>query len=757
MTADLDIGLAGWTGSAAIAKIYRNQGSGVFVEETATALTGAWRVSLAWADYDGDSLQDLFIAGCTDSPCTTPVSRLYHNDGGGAFSALPAAPFPGVASGAAAWGDYNNDGKPDVLLTGFTSTVGITLTTGIAHLYKNDGAGTFSLQPTAVLSGMGNSAAAWGDYDNDGYLDVLLTGLTNTTRTLKLFHNQTDGTFEQLVGSGITTSVDLGAVAWGDYNGDRRLDLLITGDTSSGFSGVLYRNNSPAADTLPGAPTGLTSVLTSTTVTLGWSPSAGGTTPPAGLTYNVRLGTTPGGSQIVPGMARTDGKLLTPKWGNAGSGTSAVISNLPAGTTYYWSVQAVDNALNGSSISAEQVFTVEGTIQGLVAVNSSPTWLGSATTLTATITAGRNVTYAWEFGDGATATGAVVTHTYADVASYTAVVTARNPISSATAATTVLVPDFMDGEVGLPGVSSASLAWGDYDNDGFLDLLVTGNRGSAYIAKIYRRNGAGLTEVPGAGLTGVYRGSAAWGDYDNDGDLDLVVTGDTGAGLVARVYRNDGGGAFSPAAALPGVATGVAAWGDYDSDGALDVLLAGCTDAACTQRITSVYRNQGSGVFTEVASAGLAGIQDGSGAWGDFDNDGRLDILVAGYTGAARETHVYRNAGSGAFQDLGAWSLPTVRYGAVALSDFDRDGRLDTAICGEGAGGAHRRHLPEHRNGHLCPARRHRSDRRVTLLAGLGRPGQRRLPRPSARPAISARGHVSKIYQATTAAAPSPS
>jgi uncharacterized repeat protein (TIGR01451 family) len=684
---DMDIGLAGWTGSAAIAKVYRNQGNGVFAEVTTAGLTGSWRGSLAWSDYDGDGRQDLVIAGCTDSPCTTPSTRLYHNAGAGVFTPVSTAALPGVANGAAAWGDYNNDGKPDLILTGFTSTVGVSLTTGIASVYKNDGGGIFSPLETAGLAGMGNSAAAWGDYDNDGNLDVLLTGFTNTTRIIKVYHNDGDGTFSELVGPGIVTAVDVGAAAWADYNGDRRLDLLVTGDSGSGYSGVLYRNNAPAADVLPAAPSGLTTVLTSTTVTLGWAQSAAGSTPASGLTYNLRLGTTSGGSQIVPGMARSDGLLLAPRWGDAGALTGAVVSNLPPGATYYWSVQAVDNALNGSSFSAEQVFTVEGTIQGLLAVNDSPTWLNTSTTLTATITAGRNVTYSWDFGDGATATGAVVTHTYPAVGIYAAVVTARNPVSTTSAGSTVLVPNFMDAGVGLPGVSGAALAWGDYDNDGVLELLVTGSRGSSSIAKIYRRNGSGFTEVPGAGLTGVSRGSAAWGDYDNDGDLDLVVTGDTGSGLVARVYRNDGGGAFSPAAALPGVTSGVAAWGDYDNDGTLDLLLAGCTDAACTQRITSVYRNQGSGVFTELTSASLPGIQDGSGAWGDIDNDGRLDILISGYTGITRTTHVYRNAGGGVFQDLGSSGLPATRYGALALSDFDKDGRLDAAICGDTGSG----------------------------------------------------------------------
>jgi PKD repeat protein len=84
---------------------------------------------------------------------------------------------------------------------------------------------------------------------------------------------------------------------------------------------------------------------------------------------------------------------------------------------------------------------VEEAIEGLWATNDSPTPLGSATTLTATITAGSNVTYNWAFGDGDTGSGAVVAHTYPAVGVYTAIVTASNSVSLLTATTPVTITD----------------------------------------------------------------------------------------------------------------------------------------------------------------------------------------------------------------------------------------------------------------------------------------------------------------------------
>jgi hypothetical protein len=150
------------------------------------------------------------------------------------------------------------------------------------------------------------------------------------------------------------------SVAWGDYDNDGRLDILLTGKTNNGqFFGPnsqVWRNTS-ITNTPPGAPSGLNVTLAGLTATFTWNAASDAQTPASGLSYNLRVGTTPGGSDLVAPMAAASGLRRLPQLGNAQMVTFRSIGNLPLGQPIYWSVQAVDTAFAGSPFAPEQSFT----------------------------------------------------------------------------------------------------------------------------------------------------------------------------------------------------------------------------------------------------------------------------------------------------------------------------------------------------------------------------------------------------------------
>src|SRR6185295_5624613 len=107
----------------------------------------------------------------------------------------------------------------------------------------------------------------------------------------------------------------------------------------------------------PAAPAGLSATVNGTTMLLKWNAPADDHTPAAGLSYNVRIGTTSGGSDIVSAPALSNGVLRVPQMGSVRNG-SMTFNGLTPGQTYYWSVQAVDTSFAGSPFAPEQEFSI---------------------------------------------------------------------------------------------------------------------------------------------------------------------------------------------------------------------------------------------------------------------------------------------------------------------------------------------------------------------------------------------------------------
>ncbi|MEP4891944.1 MAG: VCBS repeat-containing protein [Aliiglaciecola sp.] len=306
-------------------------------------------------------------------------------------------------------------------------------------------------------------------------------------------------------------------------------------------------------------------------------------------------------------------------------------------------------------------------------------------------------------------------------------------------------------EMGLPtkGDQIRGVSWGDYDNDGDLDILGGSNEmpipSRTYV---FRNDGAVFKEVAesiGLAIPGRISRQSNWIDYDNDGDSDLYAANRTGAN---RLLKNENG-IFKPLSYASGVydsrRTVGACWFDIDNDGDLDFFLAnqsGDSDTVArndidkfvdiapelgmdeTQRLYAeggvgcatgdynndgfidlyvttyganlLYKNNGDGSFSEVGKA--MGVVDPdhavAAAWGDYNNDGYLDLIAVGYHKVNGQSEpygkLYRNTGTKFEVDERYPELTAAGDHGVEWIDFDDDGDLDLSVTdGYGKVGGH--------------------------------------------------------------------
>jgi hypothetical protein len=332
---------------------------------------------VAWGDYDNDGKLDILlkVPGATDN---WPTAKVYRNLGDGAFAdiglelpGLASEPFDGFIKkdfvSSVAWGDYNNDGKLDILLTNDSGGEPVVKVYRNAGGNINDHKGFYD---GVQIPGLYDAQATWGDYDNDGRLDILLRGRDRPyyeagQYITKIYRNTSSGSSDSF-DDGVQIYSDLepyggvGSTTWGDYDSDGKLDILL----AHGSTTKVFHNNTSNTNTPPSPPTGLTVEPDGRNVTFKWNRATDAQTPSLGLSYNLRVGTTPGGNDILSPMSLDDGTRQLVGLGNVNQNTQWQLKDLPLGT-YHWSVQAIDTAWAGSPFATEGSFTLANSSTGL--------------------------------------------------------------------------------------------------------------------------------------------------------------------------------------------------------------------------------------------------------------------------------------------------------------------------------------------------------------------------------------------------------
>lgn len=596
---DQDLLISGKTAAGSPStRLYLNDGGGKFTPASNQPFTDVYEGEISFADVDGDNDKDVLITGT--GPGNNTITELYANDGSGGFTLVSNIPFFSMAQGDLMWGDIDNDGDQDVIMSGDPSSG-----QGKSEVYLNDGSGSFTLDTRNALIPLRNSALALLDVDNDNDLDLILTGYTGISNAIKLYTNNGTGVFTE-VSQNFFKAVKDGILSYADIDGDQDLDVLLSGSYSSPVHiSRLYLNDG------------------------------------AGIFDEVP-------ANYFEGFMNGDVAIAD---FNNDNKKDILIS----GTT---------DIYRASSKQATSLY-----------LNSNGNFTHTATPFPSLYRS--SLAYADIDNDNDLDVFIMGTQNFStDVA--------RLYVNNGSAGFTV------KGDIISNGAYMGSADFADVDNDGDQDLVVSGqgfiNFTWLTFTKLYLNDGSGnFTEDTNQNFTQVYESFVLFEDVDNDNDPDLLVTGLGDFSRVAEIYQNDGSGNFSQMSgfSLQGISYGAAAFADIDNDNDPDLLLAGqIAGGSPPTSATRLYTNDGSGIFTEVRGTPFPDIYSGAVAFADMDQDNDQDLLIVGGVGHNVVNELYVNNGTGSFSLYSSETFESTESGEVVFTDLDNDTYPDVLLTG---------------------------------------------------------------------------
>ncbi len=644
---------------AAPYRLLINDGLGRFREEGEARLPSVPAASGAAAllDVDGDGDLDAFVGSASGD-------QLLVNDGTGNFADASAMLLPSgpIVSSRTAIGDLDGDGDVDLVLSTTRASGGHTT------LLINSGSGSFTdaTDGRIPVDADTTTGLALADVDADGDLDILVAKAASSSAGQNLlFLNDGHGVFHDATVTNLPLVSDQStAVVFGDVDGDGDPDVLVGARTTSAipFQTRLWINDGHGVFT------------DATTADLPFR---------LGNATDAAFGDLDGDGDldVLAGYVAGDHSSRNDVWLNDGGGHFAVAPTLSASPiqddTYAIALADVDgdgdlDALVGND-EQDRLLLSDG--HAHLTESTAPTLPPSEGSL-----------HAAAFGD-------------LDGDGDLDLVTSASSSDATGTGHAVLLNDGVGRFVAAPAgtlpprdLASASLALGDVDGDGDLDVyFANGLRGSSR-DQLYLNDGAGrFADVATTHLPPVYAVShiVRLGDIDGDGDLDAFVGNITGSVGTGRdlLFLNDGSGVFADASSqLPARTewTESADLGDVDGDGDLDLFLG--NSPAYLQRSYRLYLNDGTGTFVDATGRlpDTPHLTVRAIALADVDGDGDLDAIA----GTEAQNRLFLNDGAGFFTDVTDTNLPAFEDGTRSLvaGDFDGDGDVDFVTGNSGYG-----------------------------------------------------------------------
>ena len=631
-------------------------------------------------DLNDDGVFDYVIYGGEQGVVKTLIYQ-----GGGEFKETTL--IDNLAADSPVWCyDFDRDGDVDILVTfSAYNTDGITSYT---LFYENDGNGNFIPHEDYVEKNYIYSTCR--DIDNDGYYDLLLLELDESySENWQQYYiinvlvrrggaGFTLGEAEKLYSFttnenifGLKDNIPNYTVEAEDIDGDGIVEIWVSHKFISRFfdggQQVYFQEGVQTANTAPNAPQRPSANYNAATgkLKISWGEASDSQSSSKDLTYAVRIGSTPGGSDMVNGHALANGTRRNFMDGNAGSSLEKTLDlrSWPSGT-YYVSVQAIDPNHAGSAWSEEISFRhtyipVEFTL--------SSTQTSTALTLNIHYTVSDGMTHSWQL-DGADIKSenyGLMTIQWDKPGTKEIIhtMTASDGTQATSRQTVSVMANWLTSSDNNPFYRNYYPQFFDYDNDGLVDFVapVADNAG------LYHNDGNGtFSKAKGIFNQGLSFSKCAWVDWNMDGKADVIYY--DYATQKHGLLLNNGNGNFTKQSnvniSVPELPIDIKA--DFNNDGLVDFTGYG------------LYRNDGDGTFTYIEATEHS---DKFQRIVDWDADGLLDSY---YLYSDRNNYtaltVYHNLGNMNFEKIDVpfeTPVPRTEFAAPTLTDFDNDGYYD--------------------------------------------------------------------------------
>ncbi|MCB0210064.1 MAG: VCBS repeat-containing protein [Anaerolineae bacterium] len=595
--------------------------------------------SVAWGDMNGDGYLDLAVGNYFEE------NKVYLNNQNGGLSSTPVwTSLDDDGTRSVAWGDVDGDGDLDL-------AVGNDGPENVDKIYLNENGilQTDADNPWTSEDTDGTYSVAWGDVDGDGRLELatgnsLLSAAGQVNRVY--FFNTETGLQTEDVWQSVDKKITY-SLAWGDADGDGDLDLAAGNGNvvESGEQNAIYLND---AGTLQPSPT-FFSDDTDSTFSVAWGDMDAD-----------------GDLDLAAGNNLFSGSKIYANHEPLLQTTAAQSLNTKNARSMVWGDMDRDGELDlavgnigGGFGTQDQVYLNQ---QGFLNLE----WVSDEKDITSSM--------AWGDVDGDGDLDLAVGKGYLGIFPDAANKVYRNNDGQLD-----ITPMWREGDSDGIDSNTYSLAWGDMDGDGDLDLAVGNNEAAN---KVYLNDGETLKEnADWISYDEDITYSVAWGDVDNDGDLDLAVGNGSVSfrpgdeyGAFNRLYINEGGMLEQTTASWVSDEhdmTYSVAWGDMNGDGYLDLAVGNLENP------NRVYLNNQGQLETTASWISTDTDFSQSVAWGDVDGDGDLDLAV-GNNDDPNKIHLNQN---GVLQTNAVWKAAvTDSTDTVAWGDVDHDGDLDLAV-----------------------------------------------------------------------------